>query len=281
VRIRSVKPEFWQSLTIAKVGLQARLLIVGLWCYCDDHGRGIDNPALIRGTLFPLDLNITLEEVESWLEELRRHRLIVRYHDPEDRPLLAIRSWSEHQHPQRPQASRWAAPPRVAEPRQEALPEPLPERGPEPGPEPLQAEDGEGVGGEKEGRGEGVGGTTKSAPATAIPGVDAPGPADFIENGQCPPDLAAALGSETATHNLEAIAREDPRWLELRPSYIRALNGGGREPWRRHLVGEALSRLRASAPAWASIDDPAAYLAAVVEQIETEAVAIHGGGEAG
>jgi len=262
VRIRSVKPDFWQSLTVAELSLPARLLFIGLWNYCDDEGRAIDDARLIRGHLFPFDHEVGLDDVSSWLEEISRAQLIVRY-QAAGRPLLAVRSWGEHQHPQRPRASRWPAPPPVTDrsaTAQRLFPEgSLPE-----------VEVGSGKWDREVGLGSGS--STKAArPKDA---------AAAIEESTDVERLEQALGSGTAVHNLLWIADQDPRWLEIRPSHVAALNGGGAEPWRRRLVAEALSRLRSAPPAdWTAIEDPAAYLTAMVDEIEREAVEIHGGEE--
>jgi hypothetical protein len=38
-RIRSIKPDFFKSEDVAALPLRARLLWIGLWTQCDDHGR--------------------------------------------------------------------------------------------------------------------------------------------------------------------------------------------------------------------------------------------------
>jgi hypothetical protein len=42
VRIRTIKPSFWKSLSIASLPMEVRFFFVGLWNYADDAGRGID-----------------------------------------------------------------------------------------------------------------------------------------------------------------------------------------------------------------------------------------------
>lgn len=44
VRIRSTKPEFWRSKTIASVSWDARLVLKGLESYVDDDGDGFYCP---------------------------------------------------------------------------------------------------------------------------------------------------------------------------------------------------------------------------------------------
>jgi len=118
VRIRTVKPEFWTSKAIAKLAFPTRLLFVGLWNYADDEGRGLADPVLVRAAIFPLDRDLSDDDVAAMLQELHRARLLTLYRAlPEGSPrsgggseLFAIRSWSEHQRIDRPRASRYPAP---------------------------------------------------------------------------------------------------------------------------------------------------------------------------
>ena len=55
MRIRSIRPEFWRSASIARLSIEDRLLFIGLWSYVDDNGVGRDNAAIITAELFALD----------------------------------------------------------------------------------------------------------------------------------------------------------------------------------------------------------------------------------
>ena len=39
-----------------------------LWGYLDDHGRGVDEPRLIKADCFPLDDDLTADDIDKWLE---------------------------------------------------------------------------------------------------------------------------------------------------------------------------------------------------------------------
>src|SRR3546814_14876688 len=54
-RIRTIKPEFWTSETIAALPIRTRLTFIGLWTYVDDNGVGFGNETLIVAELFPLE----------------------------------------------------------------------------------------------------------------------------------------------------------------------------------------------------------------------------------
>jgi hypothetical protein len=115
MRIRTIKPELWTSPTIVRLSLRARLLFLGLLNYADDEGRGLADPALIRGALYMLEPEVTDEDVRSWLSELRATRLVTLYRglpvgSRVARDLFQIRGFLEHQRVDRPRPSRYAAP---------------------------------------------------------------------------------------------------------------------------------------------------------------------------
>lgn len=108
-RIRSIKPEFFTSLSIADLDLTARLTFIGLWTQCDDEGRCVDDARLIKAALWPLD-DRTAADVDEDLQAIHRAMLIVRY-TVEGRRYLAVRGWREHQRVNRPTPSRIPPPP--------------------------------------------------------------------------------------------------------------------------------------------------------------------------
>lgn len=103
MRIRTIKPAFWQSETIALLDDTTRLVFIGLWNYVDDHGKGIDNAALVRAALFPLE-DRTLAELERCLVAIAGAGLICRY-EAGGKRLLHVCSWREHQKVNRPYPS--------------------------------------------------------------------------------------------------------------------------------------------------------------------------------
>ncbi len=54
-RIRSIKPEFWQSVDLAKLSEHARLMAIALLNHSDDEGYFFANVALVRAACFPFD----------------------------------------------------------------------------------------------------------------------------------------------------------------------------------------------------------------------------------
>lgn len=110
-RIRSVKPEFWKSETIAALSMQTRLTFIALWTYVDDNGVGRDVEKLVAAELYPLedDPRETLAHVSRSLAELSDHGRIVRY-TVEGKPFLAVVNWTEHQKIDKPNKPRYPGP---------------------------------------------------------------------------------------------------------------------------------------------------------------------------
>lgn len=108
-RIRSVKPELCESETMARLSAELERTFVRLWTHCDDEGRCKDDPRLIVAALFPLHDDVTAEVIDGHLNGLSDAGLIVRY-AVGGRRFLAVRSWHEHQRPQKPRPSTLPGP---------------------------------------------------------------------------------------------------------------------------------------------------------------------------
>jgi hypothetical protein len=113
-RIRTIKPEFFTSLTVASLPIEARLTFVGLWTHVDDEGRCVDDARLIKAAVWPLDDRLSTD-IELDLKRLSESSLILRYRVA-DRSYLAVRGWAEHQRINRPTKSKLPAPPAATEP---------------------------------------------------------------------------------------------------------------------------------------------------------------------
>lgn len=107
-RIRTIKPEFFTSLTVADLTPEQRLTFIGLWTHCDDEGRAVDDARLIKAAVWPLD-DRTAADVEGDLRALTERSLINRY-TLSRKPYLAVTGWREHQRINRPTPSRLPAP---------------------------------------------------------------------------------------------------------------------------------------------------------------------------
>lgn len=108
-RIRTIKPEFWASEQIMECSRNARLLFIGLWNFCDDHGRAPWKPRQIKAQVFPGDDDVSVDDVTGWLQELSTNDLIMRYAvDGVD--YFVVTGW-HHQRIDKPQKPKCPAPP--------------------------------------------------------------------------------------------------------------------------------------------------------------------------
>ena len=110
VRIRSIKPEFFTSESIAALQLSARLTFIGLWTYADDNGVGIYNELLITAAIWPLERDNleTLSRTREDIASLARAGLVTLYSDSR-KTYVFVTSWDEHQkvdHPRKPRYPR-------------------------------------------------------------------------------------------------------------------------------------------------------------------------------
>ncbi|KQU30324.1 MULTISPECIES: hypothetical protein [unclassified Rhodococcus (in: high G+C Gram-positive bacteria)] len=113
MRIRSTKPEFWRSKTIAALPWDVRLVLKGLESYVDDNGVGKDDIALIAADVFPRDLSAsppeTLARLTEAISRLSNSGLIARY-DVDGENLLYIDKWKDLQRIDKPGRGRFPRP---------------------------------------------------------------------------------------------------------------------------------------------------------------------------
>lgn len=113
MRIRSTKPEYWRSETIAALSWEDRLLLKGMESYVDDNGVGKDSIARISGDLFSHDLirepSRTVERISEGLKRIEKAGLIWRYTVDGD-PLVFVSSWERIQRIDKPTPGRMPRP---------------------------------------------------------------------------------------------------------------------------------------------------------------------------
>jgi hypothetical protein len=78
-RIRTIKPEFWQSATLARLEPVVVLTFVGLLNHLDDAGRCKDRPALVKAAVHPLREEITTADVATHLAALVQAGALCRF----------------------------------------------------------------------------------------------------------------------------------------------------------------------------------------------------------
>lgn len=105
-RIRSVKPELRTSLTVTHWPREVRYFWVLLWGYLDDHGYGVDEPRLIKPDCFPLDDDLTPDDIDKWLDIIAGAGSICRF-VVNGRRYLHAPKWADHQRPQHPAVPKY------------------------------------------------------------------------------------------------------------------------------------------------------------------------------
>ncbi len=95
-RIRTIKPEFFRSRSLARCSREARTTFQGLWCEADDHGRGIADARLLKGSIWPLDDDISVADVDAHMMELAQTEHVVLY-EVGGEAFYEIQKWEKHQ----------------------------------------------------------------------------------------------------------------------------------------------------------------------------------------
>lgn len=78
-RKRMVDPAMFTSESVAALPVGTRWTWVGLLCYLDDTGRGRDNAALVKASVWPLDDHYGAKKVAADLEKLVTNGSLCRY----------------------------------------------------------------------------------------------------------------------------------------------------------------------------------------------------------
>lgn len=105
-RIRSDKPEAYQSETLAEISVAAERTFKGMATIADDRGRLADKPAQINGELWSMRGNHTRDDLEAELAEMVSVGLICRYTGCDGKRYLHFVTWDRHQKIDRPSKSR-------------------------------------------------------------------------------------------------------------------------------------------------------------------------------
>lgn len=119
-RIRTIKPEFFTSGTLAEVSIATERSFAGLLTQADDKGRMRDQPAVLNGALWPERPEHTIDDMRHDLDELVRIGLLCRYADEEGRAVMHLPTFKKHQVINKPSNPRVACPCPVHEPTEHA-----------------------------------------------------------------------------------------------------------------------------------------------------------------
>lgn len=97
-RIRTIKPEFWDSPGTGRASLRARLFFIAMWNYADDWGIGDAHPLRLLSFAFPNDETSDVEprnfrRLASEVAEC----FDVQWYEVDGRAFYSIPSWELHQ----------------------------------------------------------------------------------------------------------------------------------------------------------------------------------------
>jgi hypothetical protein len=104
-----IDPSFWVDEKLGTLCVGARLFFMGLISQADDEGRLNGHPALLRSLIFPYDHDITVNNVDEWLQQLSGRDLITRY-EVDRQKYIFIDKFKKHQTINRPQPSKLPEP---------------------------------------------------------------------------------------------------------------------------------------------------------------------------
>lgn len=104
-RMRTLKPEAARSESLCSVPRELRWTFAMLWTYLDDDGRGLYNTRLIKADIYPLDDDMTAGQVDVEIRRLAEVGCVCIY-EVDGKVYLHAPNFGEHQHPNRPVASK-------------------------------------------------------------------------------------------------------------------------------------------------------------------------------
>lgn len=108
MRIRTIRPEFYQSESVGSMTWKTRLVFINLWSYVEDNGVNLDNPRLFRGQCMPYDDSV-LDDIEDAFAELEQCGSIIRY-ERDGKHLLFVPGFEKWQNIQRPGTCHYLPP---------------------------------------------------------------------------------------------------------------------------------------------------------------------------
>lgn len=120
-RIRTIKPQYWDDLKIAKLSRDARLIFIGMWNFADDNGAIVADATWLKSKILPYD-QLPSGQFQKWINEIITAGLLVcLQHRGEE--FFHVRGFTKHQVINRPNKSDVFIPKDTLESLLEATPE--------------------------------------------------------------------------------------------------------------------------------------------------------------
>lgn len=198
-RIRTIKPEFWDSPGTAQASYKARLFFIALWNWADDYGKGTASPKQLIGFAFPNDHDVTVADYPSLASELHSAFEVV-FYEVDGRPYYLIPKFQKHQRTEKKAASRIPDPPTDEPAGQSPIDEPSVDSG-----GPSDAAEGGSVTGTGEQGNRGTGEVVILAPRGADPKL----PRASIKGTRIPDPFTV----DEAMKDWAIERRMDPQWV--------------------------------------------------------------------
>lgn len=109
MRMRAIKPGYFQNEELGQLVVEARYLFAGLWLAADREGRLEDRPMRLKALIMPYD-PYDARQIDSWLNELQRVGMISRY-TVDGQRYMAVLKFSAHQRPHSNESASVIPPP--------------------------------------------------------------------------------------------------------------------------------------------------------------------------
>lgn len=109
-RIRTIKPEFWDSPDVARASLRTRLFYIAMWNWADDYGKGTASAKQLIGFAFPNDEDVTVSDYPSLAKDVAECFGVV-FYEADRRPYYFIPTFPDHQRTEKRATSRIPDPP--------------------------------------------------------------------------------------------------------------------------------------------------------------------------
>jgi hypothetical protein len=109
-RIRTIKPEFFTSPSVAAVDFPVRIFYQALWCAADDFGIGEANLNTLLGLAFPDSDGFSAQDVRRFCADCAQHFGTI-FYTVRGRHYYSIPTWFDHQKTERREDRRKCPPP--------------------------------------------------------------------------------------------------------------------------------------------------------------------------
>lgn len=120
-RIRTIKPQYWDDLKIAKLSRDARLIFIGMWNFADDNGVIVADATWLKSKILPYD-QLPVGQFQKWIQDIINAKLLIPIKNRGE-DFFHVRGFTKHQVINRPNKTDVFIPIETLERLLEAAPE--------------------------------------------------------------------------------------------------------------------------------------------------------------